>query len=47
MQVLSLWHSANRSPTVDLFLESPIPFAGRPQDLADVERLREIANTRP
>jgi hypothetical protein len=77
MQVFSLWDSANRSPTVDLFLESPIPFAdlwrdavdmtfrgitikvaslahlirlkelaGRPQDLADVERLRQIENTR-
>ena len=78
MHVFSLWHAANRSPTVDLFLESPIPFddlwrdavdmsfrgvtvkvaslahlirlkeiAGRPQDLADIERLREIAITRP
>jgi hypothetical protein len=71
MQVFSFWDTHNTRPTVDVFLESPIPFdelwrdaiempigtarvrvasiahliqmketAGRPQDLADVARLR-------
>lgn len=71
MQVFSFWDTSNTRPTVDVFLESPIPFdelwrdaiempigtarvrvasiahlirmkeaAGRPQDLADVARLR-------
>ncbi|MBV6416062.1 MAG: hypothetical protein CMLOHMNK_00590 [Steroidobacteraceae bacterium] len=71
MTVFSLWDSTNTKPTIDIFLESPLPFeelwtnaalvelggvnvrvvsrehlirikraSGRPQDLADVERLQ-------
>lgn len=74
MQVFSFWDSSGRRPTIDVFLEPPVPFedlmsdsvrvqiapdlavrvasvahlirlkeiAGRPQDLADIERLREL-----
>lgn len=71
MQVFSFWDSTHTKPTVDVFLEPPLPFeelwadatsvpfsgmtiriasvphlirmketAGRPQDLADIERLK-------
>lgn len=71
MQVFSFWDSTNTKPTVDIFLEPPLPFdelwakaisvpfggmtiriasvphlihmkhvAGRPKDLADIERLQ-------
>jgi predicted nucleotidyltransferase len=74
MQVFSFWDSTNTRPTVDVLLDSPVPFeqlwidaklvsigdtpvrvasiahlialkarAGRPQDLADIERLRAKA----
>jgi hypothetical protein len=73
MQVFSFWDPTHTRPSVDLFVENPIPFeelwgaaqlvrldgvdirvasiehlirlkhlAGRPQDLSDIERLREI-----
>lgn len=73
MQVFSFWDPAHTRPSVDLFVENPLPFdelwnasqiialdgisiriaridhlirlkaiAGRPQDLSDIERLREI-----
>ena len=46
MQVFSFWDSSNTRPTVDIILSPAVPFdelwaaAGRPQDLADIERLR-------
>lgn len=73
MQVFSFWDPTHTRPSVDLFVENPLPFdelwgasqivaldgvdirvadidhlirlkaiAGRPQDLSDIERLREI-----
>lgn len=49
MRVFSYWDSTGKRPTIDIFIASPIAFeelAGRPQDLADIERLRDIERQR-